>query len=183
MEEQVLTNNPTKVATKWALISAATGVVITYAFELMSIDPNSPLKYIGYIPFVVFLFIAQKEFKDQLGGYISFGTAFSTGFRYALFTGLLTALFVYLYVTILSPEVFEKALEGSRAGMEAKGMSDGDIEKAMGIAHKWGPLMGAFFSAIAYAILGAILALIGAAIFKKERSAYDLVDDAIDPTV
>lgn len=174
--------NATKIATKWALIYTVTAIVITYAFQLLNIDPNSPLKYITYIPFIAFLMMAQKEYRDLLGGYISFGDAFSSGFRYAVFSGLLLAVFIYLYLAILNPAMFDKALETSRASMVDKGMSDDQIEKAMGIAKKWGPLFGAFGTAIVYAICGAIIALIGAAIFKKERSPYDVAQDAIDPT-
>lgn len=179
--EQIVNNNPTKVATKWALINAATAIVITYAFELLNVDQNSGLKYITYLPFIAFLFLSQKEYKDQIGGYISFGTVFSTGFRYAIFTGLLVAIFIYLYCAVLSPEVFEKALQNSQTVMEDKGMTSEQIEKGMSIAKKWGPVFGAFGAAIGYAVFGAIVSLIGAAIFKKERSPFDVVNDAIDP--
>lgn len=185
MEPQIKTvvkNNPTKVATKWAFINALLAIIITYAFELLDVDPNSPLKYLTYIPFIAFLFLSQKEFKDELGGYITFGDAFSTGFRYALFTGLIMGLFIYLYCTVLSPQFFEKAIEASRATMEERNMSSAQIDKAMAISEKWGPLMAAFGTAIVYPIFGAIIGLIGAALFKRERSAYDVVEDAIDPT-
>ncbi|MDB5002953.1 MAG: hypothetical protein JWQ34_1178 [Mucilaginibacter sp.] len=187
MEEQItmpVKNNPTKVATKWALINALTAIIITYAFEFLNVDPNSPLKYLAYIPFIIFLFLAQKEFKDEIGGFMTFGEGFSVGFRYALFTGLIMALFIYLYCTVLSPAFFDKAIEASRTKMEESGkLSSEQIDKAMDISKKWGPLMAAFGTAVVYPIFGAIIGLIGAAIFKKERSAHDLIDDAIDPTV
>jgi hypothetical protein len=171
---ETLKPNPTKVATKWALISLAIAIVITYAIQFSKLDMNSPVKYLGYIPFLVCLFLAQKEFKDELGGYITFGEAFSAGFRYALFNGLLLAVFTYLYLAILSPDVFAKSMETARQGMVEKNMSDEQIEKAMGIATKFGPVFGAFFLAIWYAIVGAIVSLIGAAIFKKEKTVYDI---------
>jgi uncharacterized membrane protein len=182
MENQLtpLPPNPTKVATKWALISLAVGIVITYAIQFSGLDINSPVKYLGYIPFIGGLILTQKEFKEQLGGFLTFGQGFSAGFRFALFNGLLLAVFTYLYLAILSPDVFAKAMETTRAAMVAKGMSDEQVEKAMGMAMKFGPIGGAFFLAIWYAILGAIIALIGASIFKKERSAYD-VDDYVAP--
>lgn len=65
--------------------------------------------------------------------------------------------------------------------MEDKGMTSEQIEKGMSIAKKWGPVFGAFGAAIGYAVFGAIVSLIGAAIFKKERSPFDVVNDAIDP--
>jgi hypothetical protein len=187
MEEAIkstVKNNPTKVATKWALINALTAIIITYAFEFLNVDPNSSLKYLAYIPFILFLFLTQKEFKEEIGGFITFGEGFSAGFRYALFTGLVMALFIYLYCAVLSPAFFDKTLEISRTKMEEGGkMTPEQIDKAMDISKKWGPLFAAFGTAVIYPLFGAIISLIGAAIFKRERTAHDIIDDAIDPTV
>lgn len=180
--EQTVKVNSTKVATKWALISAITGIIITYAFEFLDVDPNSSAKYLTYIPFIAFLFLAQKEFKDELRGYITFGQAYSTGFRYALFTGLISALFTYIYLQWLSPEMMDKVIEATRASLEEKDTPSDQAEKALEMTRQWGPLFGAFAVAIGYAIFGAIISLIGAAIFKKERSPYDIANDAVDPS-
>ena len=179
--ETTTVQNPTKIATKWALIYCATSIVITYVFQFLNVDQTSGWKYISYIAFIAFLLLSQKEYKDVLGGYISFGDAFSTGFRFAVFSGLILAVFIYIYLAILSPQVFDKVLETTRAAMQDKNMSDEQIDKAMEITKKWGPVFGAFGSAIGSAIIGAIISLIGAAIFKKERSPYDIAENAIDP--
>jgi len=173
--------NPTKVATKWALINVLTGIVLTYAFQYLVPDPNSPIKYLTFIPFIVFLLLAQKEYKEQIGGYMTFGEGFSAGFRFAIFSGLMAAVFTYLYLAVLSPEVMDKAVEQARSQMEAKGMSSEDIDKAISLTKKLGPLFGAFGAAIFDAVVGAIVALIGASVFKKERSAFD--PEPIDPAV
>jgi len=179
--------NPTKAATKWALINLITGIVLTYAFKFITTDPNSPVKYVGFIPFIIFLILTQKEFKDQLGGYLTFGEGFSSGFRFALFAGLMTAVFTFVYLEILSPDVMEKAAEQARAQMEAKGgMSSDDIDKAVNITKKLGPILGSVFVVIIDAIIGAIVALISASIFKNERTAYNTPDagsNYTDPTV
>jgi hypothetical protein len=165
--------NATKVATKWALIYVLTAIVITYIIQFSNLDPNSPVKYLSYIPFIAFLLLAQKEYKDQFGGYIKFGEAFSVGFKFALFSGILLAVFIYVYLTFLSPEVLSKAMELQRDKMTEQGASSEQIDKVIEIGKKYGGIFGAFFSVIIYAILGAIVGLIGAAIFKKERSAFD----------
>jgi len=178
--------NPTKVATKWALISLLIAIVITYAIQFANIDMNSPIKYIGYIPFLACLFLTQKEFRDELGGYLTFNEGFSAGFRYSVFNGLLLAVFTYVYLGILSPDIFAKSLEASQTKMAQQGMTQEQIDKGMSIAKKWGPLFGAFAVAIIYAIIGAIVSLIGAAIFKKEKSPAqiaDELDDTPDATV
>jgi len=172
-----LAPNPTKIATKWAIINLFTSIILTYVIQFISTDPNSPLKYLGYLPFIIFLILAQKEYKDQLGGFLTFGQGFSAGFRYAVFTSLLLAVFTYVYLAFLSPEIMVKAAEDARTQMEAKGnMSAEQIDKAVSITKTAGPIIGAFFLAILDTIIGIIVSLIGASIFKKERSPFDVLD-------
>lgn len=170
---QTALQNPTKVATKWAIIYVITSIVITYSFQFLNIDQNSAVKYLGYIPFIAFLFLAQKEYKDQQGGFLTFSEGFSTGFRYAVFAGLMLAVFIYIYLTFLSPQVLEQSLNDQKGKMAEQGLSSAQIDKAMEISKKYGPIIGAFVAAIGTAVAGAIIALIGAAIFKKERSVLE----------
>jgi ABC-type spermidine/putrescine transport system permease subunit II len=174
--------NSTKIATKWAVISALTSIVLTYAIQFANIDSKSPVNYLSSIPFIIFLLLAQKEFKDANGGFISFNQAFSTGFRFSVFAGLIMAVFIFIYLKVLSPEVLEKAMETQRDQMHEKGMSDGDIEKAISMGKNLGPVFGAFGVAIFDALFGLVVSLIGAAVFKKERSPFDN-DLTIDPAV
>jgi hypothetical protein len=178
--------NPTKIASKWAIIYVITSIVITYAFQLLNIDQSSSMKYLGYIPFIAFLFLTQKEYKDQLGGYLTFGQGFSSGFRYAVFSGLLLAVFIYIYLAFLSPQVLEQSMTQQQGKMAEQGLSQEQIDKTLEIGKKYGPIIGAFGAAIGSAVLGAILALIGAAIFKKERSITDIDNESTpytDPAV
>ena len=175
--------NPTKIATKWALINLLATIVLTYAINYLSADPNSPLKYLGYLPFMIFLILTQKEYKDQLGGFLTFGEGFSAGFRYAVYTSLLIAVFTFVYLTFLNPDVMAKAAEQARAQMQAKGMSGDDIDKAVSMTKKIGPAIGSFIIAIVDTIVGIIIALIGAAIFKKERSPFDPEPETTEPAV
>lgn len=178
--------NPTGIATKWALIYLITSIVLTFAMQFAKVDQStSPLRYLAYIPLIAFLFLAQKEYKDDLGGYITFGNAFSTGLRYAVFTGLLTGIFTYMYMAFLNPDMINKIVEVTETQMEAKGSSSADIEKATTMMRNYGSIFGAFGAAIWFTILGIILALIGAAILKKERSPFDNegAADSFDPAV
>jgi len=184
----VLKPNATKIATKWALINLAAVVIFTYAVQLLNLDANSPIKWVSTALMIVFLLLTQKEFRDELGGYLTFSQGFSAGFRYSVFAGLLAGVFIGVYYGILNPDAFVKLMEPSRVAFVQKGMSNEEIDKAMGMILKYGPLSSAFGVAVVYAISGAIISLIGAAIFKKEKSASDILDELdngqiIDPTV
>ncbi|MEO7215302.1 DUF4199 domain-containing protein [Mucilaginibacter sp.] len=169
-----------KIATKWAVIYTITTIVITYGTELLNLDPNSPVKYLSYLPFIAFCFLAQKEFKDQLGGYITFGQAFNTGFKYSLFSGFLLAIFFYVYLAFLNPGALDKAAEQQQTVLAEKNMSQEQIDQAIEMTKKYGALFGAVAAAIGSLISGCIIALVTAAILKKERSPYDAVDTTAD---
>ena len=166
--------NSTNLSAKWAVIYIVTSIVITYVFQLLNLDQASPIKYLSYIPFIAFLFLAQKEYKDKLGGFLKFGEGFMTGFIYSVIAGVFLAIFTYFYLTFLSPQIFEQAMASQEAKMSAQNVSPEQAEKAMEIARKYGTILGAVGILFLTPICGAIISLIGAAIFKRERTAEDV---------
>jgi hypothetical protein len=180
------TSNPGNVAIKWTLINIATAIILTYIFQFAHIAITSPVRYLAYIPFIAFLLLAQKEFRDQLGGYMKFGEGFGIAWRYAVFSALFMAVFIYLYYGVLSPEMYAKMLDEQRDAMTAKGLSSDQVDQAMQMMSKMGMVFVVIGTLFGTAIAGIIIGLIGAAIFKKERSASDTPDVAenyTDPTV
>ncbi len=181
--------SPSTPAIKWALIGLVTSIIFTYVLQYLNADPNSPSKYIGLIPFIAFLLLTQKEYKDQLGGYITFGEGFMAGFLYSIFLGVLSAVFIYLYYSVLSPEMIDKLLASTQAELEKKNnMTQEQVDQAMAMTSKFiGPVSLTIFSLIGTIIMGVILALIGAAIFKKERSPFETAalkeSEPFDPAV
>ncbi len=162
----------TGIAVKWAVFQLIVSVIFTYAFEFLDLQ-NSPFRYASFIPFIVFLLLTQKEVRDSQGGFITFGKGFSSGFIYAVFCALMGAIFIWLYLKVLSPEVFEKSLAQSESDMIDKHMSRSEIDKAMSIAREYGFLIGIIASIVGSIISGAIVSLIGAAIFKKDPPPFD----------
>jgi 4-hydroxybenzoate polyprenyltransferase len=102
--------NPTKVATKWALISALTSIVLTFVYQFLNIAQDSPARYLSLLPFIAFIVMAQIEYREVLGGSISYGKAFSTGFRVALFAGILGAIFMFIYVSYINTDFINQKL-------------------------------------------------------------------------
>jgi len=166
--------NSTNVAFKWALISFVVGIVFMYLWQFMNVPQTSPIKWIGYVAFIAFLLLAQKEFRDQLGGFISFGDAFLAGFLFSVFAGILSAIFIYVYYSYLSPQVYQQVLDAQRAAMEAKNMPSDQVDQGMKIMNNYGIIITTGMVVVLTPIIGAVIALIGAAIFKKERSILDI---------
>ncbi|AMR33222.1 hypothetical protein A0256_18255 [Mucilaginibacter sp. PAMC 26640] len=178
-----LAANPTKIATKWALFYVGVSIVITYAIDLLNLDPNSAIKYISYLPFIAFCVLTQKEFRDQLGGFLTFGQGFKAGFRYALFAGFLLAIFTLVYLKVLNTGALDKMIEQQQVILAEKNMPQEQIDAATEVTKKWGVLIGTLGAAIGTLISGCIVSLIGAAILKKERSPFDVPDTYEGTTV
>ena len=168
------------VAAKWAVIYTITSIVITYLFQFLNIDQTtSPLRFLSYIPLIGFLLLTQKEYRDQLNGFMTFGQGFMSGFIYSIIIGVLSAVFIYLYFSLLSPQVWEKVLSVTKDKMaENKDVSSAQIDQAMNIMTKYGIISATIGVLLITPIIGAIISLIGAAIFKKERSLADIENDA-----
>jgi hypothetical protein len=174
------------IAIKWAVIYVITSIIITYAFQFLNIDQNSGMKYLSYIPFIAFLLLVQKEFKDLLGGYLTFGEGFMSGFLYSVFSGIMLAIFMYIYLSFLSPQILVQAMESQRDKFAQQGMSSDQIDTTIEMTKKYGAIIAVVATLIMTPIFGAIVALIGAAIFKKERPPIDFTQSAdtyVDPTV
>jgi NADH:ubiquinone oxidoreductase subunit 6 (subunit J) len=175
------TVNQNQIVLKWTAINVITAIVITYIFQFANVDQASSIKYLGYIPFIIFLFLAQKEYKDQMAGYITFGQGFLTGFKVALFSGLILAVFTYIYFAFLSPQVLEKILTDSQQKMTDQGnLSSDQIDTSMEFLRKYIMIFSVIGVALMDTMIGVILALIGAAILKKEKPLF--TTDEVDPT-
>jgi hypothetical protein len=165
--------NPNMLAFKAALMYGIYFLVLLFLFDWMGIntgDPNTTFaeKAITFIaswaPFVLAIIYVQTSFKKDLGGYISFGKAFSTGFKVAAYSGLVLALLMILYYKVLSPAAYQKIID-----VALRGAGD-DENKRKGI-EMMRPYMIAFIgfgAAISYTFFGLLISLVGAAIIKKE---------------
>ncbi|KHJ39216.1 hypothetical protein PBAC_05290 [Pedobacter glucosidilyticus] len=165
---------PTKTASYWALLAFVMIVILTYVFYFAEVDQKSALNYITYIPFIACLALAIKNHKEkELDGYISFGRAFNTGFRFSSLLSLMMGLFMLVYLKWLNPDVLELGLVEAENQMLDQGQSSKQIDAAMSIARSWGPYLAAVTTAIMYTLTGAALSLVFAAIFKKEAPMFE----------
>src|SRR5690606_11911840 len=107
----------------------------------------------SYLPFFGCLIMAIKTHRDdELGGYISFGRAFSTGFRYSSLLSVFMGLFMLIYFKWLSPEVLEKGLNEAENQMLDQGKTSSEIKTAMEMARSYGPYFAALGTSIMYTL-------------------------------
>ena len=178
--ETVETNKtPNALAFKSALVYTIYFLALIYVFKLAGVDQNDPNsstaeKFLSslasYLPFILAIIYVQTNFKQELGGFISFKRAFSAGFRVAAYAGLFIAVVLMLYYKVLDPAAFERLIDAAR---EAAGDDETKL-KGVEMMKSYMIFFIGFGAAITYTLLGLIASLIGAAVIKREAPVqYD----------
>lgn len=176
MEQQVkeIEIRPNKLAFQVALAFAFYTLIMIYVLKFLNIDTQQEnvststkiiTTLVTYVPFILAILYTQVKHRADLGGYISYGRAFSTGFKVAAYAGLFTALIMVLYYKVLDRGAMDHV-------MEVALQKAGDNEQAEKGAKMMEPYMAvfiAFAAAITYTILGLVISLISAAFVKKEN--------------
>lgn len=177
METQV---TPLKVGIKYGIIFGLIAVVINAITQTLGIDTTTgqniaasiAVGVVSLVLYVVGMFLANNEFKKFNEGYISFGQGFQTGMFFAILLGVISATYQVVYVTVINPDFVKEQLAKVEETYEAQGMSEEQIEAAIGIIKTTlSPTSMWFFALIGSLCMGLIAALIVSAITKKERVA------------
>lgn len=175
MEQQILQEQKKAggLAFRIAISFAIYSLIFTIVLRMMNVNPQMKgtatyivilLSLLTWLPFIFAICFAQFKDRQQLGGFIMYGRAFSTGFKVAAYAGLFVGLFLILYYLLIDPaaidQMKEVALSNAKNENEVKGIEM--MSKYMGY-------FAAFSMAVMYTLCGAIISLIAAAVFKRDR--------------
>lgn len=123
---------------------------------------------LSYGTFIIAIYYAQYKHKQDLGGYVTYSRAFSTGFKVAAYAGLFIAILMVLYYKVIDPSALQDIID-----MQIKAVGDNEQAiKGVQMMSKYMTLMIAFGSALTYTLFGLVISLITAAVVKKERPLY-----------
>ncbi len=175
--------NQSGIAVKWALINLITAIVITYVFQFLGTGQSAPVRYLAYLPFIAFICLAQIEYRDKSSGFMTYGQGFVEGLLFGVFSGIMMAIFMYLYYAVLYPQGVDQMAAAAHDKMVAQGQSGDALDAGTEMVKKYGAIfavVGALFGVPIFAI---IVSLITAAIFKKEPTIRDIENQQNDPAV
>ncbi|RZJ80684.1 MAG: DUF4199 domain-containing protein [Flavobacterium sp.] len=177
MEQQLLQEQkkPNALAFQVSLIFAAYILVSIVVSGLLNVEmgPNASTSSkvissaLNWVPFIFAVVYVQIKHRKDLGGFITYGRAFSAGFRFSVYAGLFTGILMFLYYQFIDPAAMEKIVDASIAGAK----SDQEVQ-GIEMMRPYFTLTTAFGSAIMFTISGLIVSLISAAIVKRERPLH-----------
>ena len=162
-------------AVKHGLIIGIILIVISLAYQLAGLTSNMFFSMLvgllSILLYAVASFRAIKEHRDyDLGGHITLGRGFLTGWVAAMVAGAVAAIFSVVYVNFIDPGSVQDAMDGAREMMEQFGTDEDIIDEAMKDAEERmsSPVRVFFSGFITSAVVGAIAAVIMGAVMKKE---------------
>lgn len=169
MEEEQVT--PMQTAMKWGGYAGLALIIfdlVLYVLGMKSASGGNPIQYLGFIIFIAFVVMAIKSYAETNGS-MSYGQGLGTGVLTSLFTGVIVAIYSYLFMTLIAPDFMAGAMDAVRDQWEAQGMSDEQIEQSEGFAEMFmTPGVMAIAALMMYAMLGLVTSLIASAILKRD---------------
>ncbi len=170
-------------ALKYGLIGGLLLVAISLLMDLLGFsDPanrgtNWLVTVISIAVFVWALFTAIRSERADRGGAINFGGAFKVAFTTTLIIAVISAIYMFVYVSFINPDIMEQAREMAMENLASQGFSDEMIEEQMAMMENMmSPAMMTLWGFLGNLIMGIIISLIGAAVLKKESNEGAALD-------
>ena len=163
--------SPFSTALKYAIITGLASFIFSIITYVTNLYLNSAVNWLVYLILLAGLVFTVKDRRDKdLGGYITFGEAFGAGFLFCVLFAVLSAITSYIMIQFIAPDMITEILKQTEQKMIDKGLSDDQIQMAMGYTKKFmNPAWMVLWIVVGTAFFGCILSLIVAAIFKKNN--------------
>jgi hypothetical protein len=171
MENQTTT---TRTALKWGVIIGIINILYSTAIMVSGQIGNQAMGYAVYLIIGVGIYLALNDFKKENFGFMSYGQGLGLGTMMSAIVGIISGFYSFAYMKFIDTTITDQILKNAEHEMEKKGLPDDQIEQAMEYSKMFmSPgvmfIAGVFFTVL----LGFILALIIAAIMKKDKPVFE----------
>jgi hypothetical protein len=157
---------------QFGLLTGLALIVFTLILFLAGVADKSPVRWVSLVIYIGMMFWGVTNIRDrQLGGVMTYGKAFGTGFWIALFTAILVGIFTFFYMKYIDTGAITRALTEAENKILAKNpnISDADLDKALSMVKAFtNPVMSAIMQFIGNVIIGTVFSLIIAIFAKRE---------------
>lgn len=149
-------------------------IVIALITYFLDMNNNTATRYISFAVFIIGVIWSVNMYGKQTDYNATFGNYFAHGFKIAALVTAIMIIFVVIFVYIF-PDVREKGMEAARKSIEEKGkLSQEQINQSMEFTKKFFMVFIIAGTLLGYLIFGALAALIGAAITKKNPRPIEI---------
>ena len=150
--------------------------LVNYVFELYETSQTigTLISILSTVILAGGIYVGTKSFRDTVGGgNISYGKALGYGTLVALFAGIITSAFAFVYLGFIDDSFIEYTLTIQEDQMYERGMPEDQIEMSMKYTEMFmKPGALAIMGIIVNALIGFVISLITGAILKKEPKEF-----------
>lgn len=174
METNATTVSTTSVGLRYGLLTGLISILLSFGLFAAHME-NSQLRNVSFLVLAGGILMAMRHYKESNHGFMSFGEGLGIGAMVSFVVGMLSAIFSYLYMNIIDPEVIGRMMEKTRSDMEARGgLSDEQIDQGMAMAGKFmnGPIM-MIWVLLLTVLVGVVFALVIAAFVKHTKPEFE----------
>lgn len=177
MEESSTPSITTRAAgVRFGLISAAISFIFFLALTMSGIQAGQGIwSWIGYVITAALIFFAQKYFKDNGDGYMSYGQGMGVAFWEGLVSTLIYTPLFYVYVKFIDSGFIDMIKDKQMQDMHDKGMSQEQIDQAMSFASGFMTPEAMFGFGLVFGILGFIIIGLIVTIFTQKKNPDAIV--------
>jgi hypothetical protein len=162
----------------YGLLISVILVIFKLILYLIGIDDQSYWQLIYYILFALgLLFTMYQVRNNRLNGFITYGKAFAIGFYATLAVSIIMALYTYLFMTVINPEMISDTLAQAEEKLLETNpdMSDEEISQALETVKLFvKPGVMAVSSFVFSIFTGLLLTLVSAAFVKKNKVEVEI---------
>jgi len=174
MEETEFTpkTSLTQMALTNGLLTGFVLILISLVFYLLNDPTNQIATYISYaviIAGIVWSTLAWR--RDGLGGYITYGQAVGIGSYTILFTALISAVYMFVFMQFIDPGVKDIFIAQAEEQILTRtpDIPDEQLDAALALTERmFNPLILAISTLFTYGLLGVLFSLITSAFLKKK---------------
>jgi NADH:ubiquinone oxidoreductase subunit 6 (subunit J) len=162
MEQKIST--PVQKGLIISLILIVFGLALYFTNQYM----NKGLSYLQYLILIIGIIWSCNVYAKQMNGNVTFGNVFAHGFKTTAFVAALMAVYTFVAVKFLFPEMVDKIMDATREEMQKNDqLNEEQISQSLEMIRKFFLPFAIGGIIFFFALVGAISSLIGAAIAKK----------------
>ena len=163
-----------KNALTYGLLLGLGSIALSVVAYVMGVHLERPwwVSVLGIGIMIVFIVYGLKAFKKDNGGFLSLGEAIKVGLAISVIAGIISAIYNYVFVTIIEPDFVAQMLEVTREQMIERNPSMTEEQMQMGLSMTEKFMSPGIMTAVAIIFtlfLGFIISLISGLIMKQNR--------------
>ncbi len=165
-----------KNALNTAVLIGGVLIILSILFYVFGVKPGSPLNYLSFVVLLAGMIWGTITLRDKYrNGGLSYGDAFLSGFLIATFSGIISAVFSFVFYKWIATEQIGVMLKNAEEQMLEKypQLTDEQIEAFMQMQEKFMTPLGISVMALVSTVLVSLLLALIIAIFLKKQVVAD----------